>query len=142
MGVTVTDQGLIFRSSEQSVCDASGNLGRCCIRVRVAPVDGLVRSEDGEWTDEHGWPVDAHRYLQGRAHAMTSAAIASGELTVGACEQAGEACNGKIAAHHDDYIRPLHVRWLCARHHKQQHAGPRADPIQTVTLPPDDNDQF
>jgi hypothetical protein len=26
-----------------------------------------------------------------------------------------------VHAHHDDYLRPLNVRWLCPAHHKQWH---------------------
>nr|DAD85891.1 MAG TPA: hypothetical protein [Siphoviridae sp. ctGdK3] len=26
-----------------------------------------------------------------------------------------------LEAHHDDYSKPLQVRWLCRRHHKQLH---------------------
>ena len=34
-----------------------------------------------------------------------------------------EICNStKVVAHHDDYAKPLNVRWLCQAHHKQWHA--------------------
>lgn len=34
-----------------------------------------------------------------------------------------EVCGTKkyVHAHHDDYKRPLNVRWLCAAHHRQWH---------------------
>lgn len=47
-------------------------------------------------------------------------AIALGELTKQPCEACGEA---KVDAHHDDYTKPLAVRWLCRRHHRQHHAN-------------------
>jgi hypothetical protein len=28
-----------------------------------------------------------------------------------------------VVAHHDDYSKPLNVRWLCQAHHKQWHAA-------------------
>lgn len=34
------------------------------------------------------------------------------------CEVCG---NEKVEAHHDDYAKPLNVRWLCQAHHKQWH---------------------
>lgn len=36
------------------------------------------------------------------------------------CEICGTTAT--IDAHHDDYSRPLDVRWLCRQHHKQRHA--------------------
>lgn len=47
-----------------------------------------------------------------------------------------ERCGGtkKVQAHHEDYSRPLHVIWLCAKCHKQEHAKeaqkPRRFPVR------------
>lgn len=40
--------------------------------------------------------------------------------------------------HHEDYDRPLDVRWLCARHHADVHAGrltlkPTGSPVVVVS---------
>lgn len=32
-----------------------------------------------------------------------------------------EKCGRKAHAHHDDYDKPLDVRWLCPKHHKEHH---------------------
>lgn len=56
------------------------------------------------------------------AHAAVSAALKNGRLTKGACEQASAECRGRVIAHHDDYARPLDVRWLCERHHGLHHS--------------------
>lgn len=54
-----------------------------------------------------------------RAHWQVQEAIRSGRLTQQPCE----ICNQAHAhAHHDDYEKPLEVRWLCARCHRQLHA--------------------
>jgi ribosomal protein S27AE len=34
------------------------------------------------------------------------------------CEVCG---NLKAQAHHDDYSKPLQVRWLCQKHHTEHH---------------------
>ncbi len=45
-------------------------------------------------------------------------ALVSGRLVKGFCE----VCQNKNAiAHHDDYSKPLEVRWLCEKHHKEYH---------------------
>lgn len=54
------------------------------------------------------------------AHSLVAAAIAKGQLIRGECEIGGD-CAGRIDAHHDDYSRPLDVRWLCQRHHRLHH---------------------
>lgn len=56
-----------------------------------------------------------------KAHNAVAAAIRNGVLQRESCEQEGEACLGKIHAHHDDHTKPLDVRWLCRFHHMQHH---------------------
>lgn len=42
------------------------------------------------------------------------------------CEVCGDT---KVDAHHDDYLKPLEVRWLCRKHHRMWHVenGPGAN---------------
>lgn len=60
-----------------------------------------------------------------RARALVHLALRVGVLVRGPCEYAwrGDCCSGTVHAHHSDYQRALAVRWLCARHHGQVHAG-------------------
>jgi ribosomal protein L37AE/L43A len=46
------------------------------------------------------------------------AAIRRGELVKQPCEVCGEI---KVHGHHDDYSKPLAVRWLCMTHHWDVH---------------------
>lgn len=52
-----------------------------------------------------------------KAHYLVSNAIRDGRLKKMPCE----VCCGKAHAHHDDYAKPLNVRWLCPVHHQQLH---------------------
>lgn len=45
-------------------------------------------------------------------------AIKSGKLIKKSCEVCG---NEKVQAHHDDYNKPLEIRWLCRRCHSEWH---------------------
>jgi endogenous inhibitor of DNA gyrase (YacG/DUF329 family) len=55
-----------------------------------------------------------------RARKAVKHALADGTLRRGPCE-VGVGCEGRIEAHHDDYSKPLAVRWLCAKHHGIEH---------------------
>ena len=54
-----------------------------------------------------------------KAHNMVNNAIRSGNLYSEGCESCGD--DGKTHAHHDDYLKPLNVRWLCPSCHAQWH---------------------
>ena len=60
----------------------------------------------------------AHNKTKTRAMKNLQYALQSGKLTRQPCEVCGEE---KADAHHDDYAKPLEVRWLCRRHHIQWH---------------------
>lgn len=45
-------------------------------------------------------------------------ALRDGRLARQPCEQCGAA---RAQAHHDDYSKPLDVRWLCTKHHAEWH---------------------
>ncbi len=51
------------------------------------------------------------------AHNAVYRAVQAGHLTPGGCEK----CGASAEAHHDDYSKPLEVRWLCRRHHREHH---------------------
>lgn len=53
-----------------------------------------------------------------QAHKLVEQAIKRGEIIREVCIECGES---RTDAHHDDYTKPLEVRWLCRLHHKQTH---------------------
>lgn len=54
-----------------------------------------------------------------RAHYVVSNAIRDGKLKRQPCETCGAL---KAHAHHENYSKPLEVRWLCAMCHQRHHA--------------------
>lgn len=66
-----------------------------------------------------------------QARYIANTAIQSGALKRLPCE----CCGAKAEAHHDDYSKPLEVRWLCRLHHQQHHnkeGSLIANPVQPV----------
>jgi len=53
-----------------------------------------------------------------KAHCKIAYEIKRGNLVQQPCESCGEE---KTHAHHDDYAKPLNIRWLCAACHRQWH---------------------
>lgn len=53
------------------------------------------------------------------AHRLVVKALREEVLSREPCEKCGDK---KSEAHHDDYSKPLTVRWLCTHHHKEHHA--------------------
>lgn len=53
-----------------------------------------------------------------RARQTARFAVAQGKMKRHPCEVCGE---GPTEAHHDDYAKPLEVRWLCFVHHQEVH---------------------
>lgn len=68
------------------------------------------RAVNGAWSS---WNSKTNR-AKCRARLQAWRAIQSGELVRQPCEKCGAA---KVEAHHDDYSKPLAVRWLCRLHH-------------------------
>lgn len=61
--------------------------------------------------------------LKQSARWITNRAISVGILVRKPCEKCGAK---KVDAHHDNYMKPLDVRWLCRKHHVEFHKCERA----------------
>lgn len=52
-----------------------------------------------------------------KARTAVSNALRDGRLQRCPCEVCGT--SDRVQAHHDDYSKPLEVRWLCFKHHRE-----------------------
>jgi ribosomal protein S27AE len=71
----------------------------------------------------HNDPVFRLKVL---ARATVNNAIAQGALVRLPCEVCGK--TQTVHGHHDDYNKPLEVRWLCREHHFEAHTSMSAPP--------------
>ena len=105
-------------------------LGECadCTKARVK-ANRLVNVEYYRAFDRsrgNRQPPDYFQSYRGNnkakyaAHTMLNNAVRDGRIDkLKVCEDCG--LDGKIHGHHDDYSKPLEVRWLCAACHRQWH---------------------
>lgn len=63
-------------------------------------------------------PLTGSQRLKDRVRSLANAAQKDGRLTPQPCEVCGIEPAEK---HHDDYDKPLTVRWLCRPHHLELH---------------------
>ncbi len=69
-----------------------------------------------------------------KAYNALSYAVKSGKLVQGPCVYCG---NPKSQGHHDDYSKPLDVRWVCFKcHREKEHGQVVLDSINTTVLTP------
>lgn len=54
-----------------------------------------------------------------KARQALNYALSRGNIHKGLCEVCG---SPKVHGHHDDYSKPLAVRWLCHGHHREHHS--------------------
>ena len=107
---------------------ADGRIGKCkscnkadVIANRLSKVE-YYRSYDRE-RGSRQTAQDVRNYREAnpnkhKAHGMVARAIRSGKLFRELCEVCSEL---DVHAHHDDYSKPLNIRWLCPVHHKKWH---------------------
>lgn len=69
-----------------------------------------LKAASKRWNERHPEKIKAHRTV--------GYAVRRGTLVKGPCELADANCKGRIEAHHQDYAKPLEVRWVCKAHHR------------------------
>lgn len=102
-------------------------IAKCKAYARTHP--DVVRAIRQRWVANHpAQNADAHRRTMAKypdrrtARVAVGNALRDGRLKKQPCETCG-ALN--VEAHHDDYTKPLEVRWLCNGHHKAADAERR-----------------
>jgi hypothetical protein len=101
-----------------------------CIECRRAMKREYYRKHRGRHREvmDKWYKENAIRHA---AHDVVYRAVATGNLTPQPCEV--DPAHGIGHAHHDDYAKPLNVRWLCQSCHKRHHAMMRTRPGQLYT---------
>lgn len=86
------------------------------VRAIVKNSRGRRVEKSREYDRERGYRPPAVEKLVARR--AVKYALRSGDLIRLACEMCGAE---PAQAHHDDYAKPLEVRWLCRVHHGEVH---------------------
>lgn len=88
---------------------------------RVKARKDYVQTEQGKAAKKRAMDSYRKRYpMKYAAHVVTRNAIRDGKLKPAElCSTCGS--TEKIEGHHDDYTKPLEVRWLCEKCHKSWH---------------------
>lgn len=102
-------------------CAAAYDAKRARDPARIASMKNYQLTNNGLAANNKAKSEYKNRYpTKKKAHAKVSSAIRSGKLIRQPCEI--EHCGiPKTYAHHDDYAKPLVVRWLCSVHHAEWH---------------------
>ena len=88
---------------------------------RVVARKNYLKTENGKAARKQALLNYKHNYpLKYAAHVITTNAVRDGKLIK---ETNCSECNSeyKVEAHHDNYTKPLEVRWLCELCHKEWH---------------------
>lgn len=70
------------------------------------------------WWRKEQYKLDPLYANKIKVRALTRSYIKAGKLIRQPCEVCKDV---KVEAHHDDYAKPLEVRWLCKQHHVEHH---------------------
>lgn len=112
---------------------ADGHLGKCkeCTKKDVGERYALTRairaSYERRRTQREERKANKAKYQQNsrrynpqnnKARRDLFRAVANGKVIKSACEVCAD---DNTEAHHPDYLKPLDVRWLCRKHHLEEH---------------------
>lgn len=94
--------------------------GHCCEcrrnNMREAKKSEAAKAWNRQWAKEYARQMDPQMK---KARNAAYHAIRKGRLTREPCQVCGS--SHRIEAHHEDYLKPLDVMWLCKKHHYERH---------------------
>jgi len=96
-----------------------------------AASNGLCLACHAEYMRRHRrrhWELTPEQRRRANARSYANVYQRRGLLVPQPCEVCGEA---EAQKHHDDYDKPLDVRWLCRYHHESLHRKGEADACRT-----------
>jgi ribosomal protein S27AE len=100
-------------------CQSEYDIARANLPNRIMARREYARTEAGKSASSKAKKVwQSRNTLKRKAHVIIGNAIRDGRLEKQPCEICGDA---QVHAHHDDYAKPLDVRWLCITHHNEWH---------------------
>lgn len=92
---------------------------RAMLPHRVAGRKEYSQTEQGRRAHAKALRRSGERYPEKRHARITFGnAVRDGKIVRKPCEVCGD---HKSEGHHPDYSKPLEVRWLCNKHHRDQH---------------------
>lgn len=98
-----------------------GYCAKCDAYMKKNRRDKKVSTETGKLQERKSYAkkaLNAEFRKKRIAHSYVAKALKDGILIKMACFVCGEM---NTDAHHDDYMKPLDVRWLCRKHHAEHH---------------------
>lgn len=98
-----------------------------CKERESLPTNCYCRECRNAWMRENRPALTPKGRVQLNASAYLHVYVKRGKVAKGPCEVCGT--RALVEGHHEDYARPLVVRWLCRKHHADLH---RIEPVKTV----------
>jgi hypothetical protein len=110
--------GHLNKCKECIKADATNQRNANIEKVRAYDLERAKRPENRAKTNAYQKEYGLRNPEKIAAQAKVDSAIRKGLLVRGKCERCERT---DTHGHHDDYTKPLEVRWLCPPHHKERH---------------------
>lgn len=91
-----------------------------CGKLRDCTEQRYCRSCQNAYKRENRKPLTAEQRFKDSTRSYAGVYKRRGKLLERPCE----VCGAVAEMHHDDYSKPLEVKWLCRTHHRELHRVP------------------